>query len=297
MASDESRAVDYAREASLGLPGSIKDIADYLLSEGTGIGAQTMAQVAAHTYVSKPTLVRFAKQAGYSGWTAYRRDFLVAMERIEQQQAARTSVDVNRPFNSDASCSDITSSLTRIYQLAASEVERSVNKQTLEHAASAILSASHVVVFGAMQNRDRGRVFASNLGLMGVWCSVPRMDDHGLPMSLLRPGDCAVAVSYSGSLQHQPVSLVPLLKERGVSIIAITNSKHSKLGDIAHHTLGFTPLEHLHEKIGPFYSGSCTSLILDMLYATCYARRYDKNATQRAEVLGSLRDLVPQGFS
>lgn len=297
MESHENKAVEFARSASLGLPGSIKDVADYLLCEGTGIESQTMAQVAAHTYVSKPTLVRFAKKAGYSGWTEYRHDFLVAMAQVEQERARREHVDVNHPFDDNASIPDVTSAMARIYQLAANEVESSVNHKALALAADAILAASHVVFLGAMQNYDRGRVFATNLGLMGVWCYAPRIGELGIPMRLLSSGDCAIAVSYSGDLQHQPMNLVPLLKDRGVSIVAVTNSHRSRLGSIAHHTLCFAPLEHLHDKVGPFYSGACTSLLLDMLYAACYARRYGQNDVQRTQVLGELHGLFPNDFA
>ena len=297
MESYENKAVEFARAASLGLPSSIKDVADYLLCEGTGIESQTMAQVAAHTYVSKPTLVRFAKQAGYAGWTAYRHDFLVAMAQVEQEQAQRERVDVNHPFGDGASISDVTAAMARIHKLAACEVERSVNHKVLDLAAEAVLAATHVVFLGAMQNYDRGKVFATNLGLMGVWCYTPRMDELGMPMRLLSSGDCAVAVSYSGDLQHQPMNLVPLLKARGVSIVAVTNNHRSKLGSVAHHTLSFAPLEHLHDKVGPFYSGACTSLVLDMLYATCYARRYGQNDVRRTQVLGELHGQVPDDFA
>ena len=79
MPDTTNKALRYAHEASLGMPSSIKDVADFLLSEGTGIADLTMAQVATSVYTSKPTLVRFAKRAGYTGWKDYRHDFLLAM--------------------------------------------------------------------------------------------------------------------------------------------------------------------------------------------------------------------------
>ena len=97
MNHDEDRTIDFAREASLGMPGSIKQVADFLLSEGTGIVGMTMGQIAASAYTSKPTLVRFAKQAGYTGWKDYRHDFLVAARRLEEEQSQRADVDVNFP--------------------------------------------------------------------------------------------------------------------------------------------------------------------------------------------------------
>ena len=98
MSGHESRTITYAQEASLGLPGSIKQVADFLLAEGTGIEQMTMAQIAARAYTSKPTLVRFAKQAGYAGWKDYRHDFLIAMEKLEEQQTRQHAVEVNVPF-------------------------------------------------------------------------------------------------------------------------------------------------------------------------------------------------------
>ena len=81
MESHENKAVEFARSASLGLPGSIKDVADYLLCEGTGIKSQTMAQVAAHTYVSKPTLVRLPRRQGILGGQHIDTIFLLLWHR------------------------------------------------------------------------------------------------------------------------------------------------------------------------------------------------------------------------
>ena len=297
MPSDSSRSIGYAQEASLGLPGSIKQVADFLLAEGTGIAQLTMDQIAARAYTSKPTLVRFAKQAGYAGWKDYRRDFLEAMAALEEEQARQMEVDVNVPFASGAPVDEVIDSLLRIQRLAATEVERTLDRTALTLAASTILSAHDVVHFGVMHNYQRGKIFASNLSLMGVLCRTPRADDEsGAVAHHLTCGDCAVVTSYSGGLAHVPMVFVPQLKERGVSIIAVTNSAHSPLGDVADHILAYPPLEHFHAKVAAFYSGACTQLILDALYASCYAQRFDEGHSIRRGVLEEMRDVVPQDF-
>lgn len=297
MQRSENRTVAFAREASLGLPGSIKQVADFLLAEGTGIAQMTMAQIAAKAYTSKPTLVRFAKQAGYTGWRDYRHDFLMAMEELEAQQARLQEVDVNVPFGPGAPAHDVTGSLVRIQHLAAREVERTLDCDALDKAAEAVLSAHDVVHFGVMQNYHHGKIFASNLSLMGVLCRAPRADNESGVVALhLKKGDCAVVTSYSGGLAHVPMVFVPQLKERGVSVIAVTNSRHSPLADIADYVLAYPPLEHLHAKVAAFYSGTCTQLILDALYACCYARRFDESRSSRRGVIESMRDIMPQDF-
>ena len=297
MAHKQNDAVDFARQASLGLPGSIKDVADYLLSEGTGIAALSMKQLASRTYTSKSTLVRFAKMAGYEGWTAYRHDFLLEMDRVEARRATDAKVDVNFPFTDGTSATDILDALCRIRMLAAEEVQKRIDPTALEQAAQAILDARNVVYLGTMQNRDRGRILASNLGFMGILCHVPSYEQAAALAHQLSDGDCTIVVSYSGDITHMPMSMVPALMERGVTLVAVTNAERSQLGSVADHTLAFSPLEHLHEKVGAFYSGACTSMVLDLLYATCLAKRFERGGQGRQSALRALGVLIPSNFS
>ena len=293
MAHDGGRALAFVREASYGLPGSIKDVADYLLAEGTGIASLTMAQVAARTYTSKPTLVRFAKLAGYAGWTAFRHDFLVEATLLEERRVREAKVNVNYPFESGATTTEVLSTLARVRRLVADEVERTLDAAALEGAARAILNASRTVYFGAMQNREHGRIFASNLALMGVHCHVPYADEAAPFARSLTTGDCVVAASYSGSLTHMPLCFVSAIKDHGTTIVAVTGTKRSQLADVADHVLAFPPLEHHHDKMGPFYSGGCTSFILDLLFATCYGQRFEQSLENRKNILANLRGHIP----
>ena len=288
-------SVAYALEASLGMPGSIKQVADFLLSEGTGIEQMTMAQIAASAYTSKPTLVRFAKQAGYAGWKDYRRDFLLAMRRLESDRAHQASVDVNYPVAAGSSSEQVVESLSRVHELAIEQAQ-AIDRTALEQAASSIISAHDVAFFGAMQNLQRGKIFASNLGLMGILCRTPHADESAAVTSHLQAGDCLVVASYSGGLAQMPLVFVPQLKQRGVTVIAVTNSERGGLGELADYRLGFAPLEHHHAKVGAFYSGACTSLILEALYAMCFALRFDESRGNRESVLASLQGYMPDGF-
>jgi DNA-binding MurR/RpiR family transcriptional regulator len=297
MSHDENRTIDFAREASLGMPGSIKQVADFLLSEGTGIAGMTMRQIAASAYTSKPTLVRFAKQAGYAGWKDYRHDFLVAAARLEEEQSQRADVDVNFPFQAGAPADEAFEGIARIHQLAIDEVRHSLDRDALSQAADAILGAHDVAFFGAMQNYHLGRVFASNLGIRGTLCRTPTGEEAAAVAGHLTQGDCLVVASYSGGLTGVSMALVPQAKRRGATVVAVTNSERSPLGDLADHTLSYAPLEHRHTKVGTFYSSTCTSLILDALYASCCAKRFETSVKSRSSIVNSLRDLRPNDFA
>lgn len=297
MEHNETKAMAFAQEATLGQPGSIKNVAEYLLAEGSGIGSQTMAQIAAHTYVSKPTLVRFAKKAGYAGWTAYRHDFLVAAREAERERTRLAEVDVNRPFEGGSSGKQVAEALARIQHFAADEIKRSVNPNELEQSARSIMDAQNVIFLGVMHNRYRGKIFSLDLALMGVRCQVPAPDEANPLAARLNEGDCVVVVSYSGDIRHQPLDLVPHLRKRNVTVVAITNSRQNSLSSLASHTLSFDAHEHLHEKIGTFYSGACTSIVLDLLQASCLALSYEPSNVKRQQILKEAGDHIPRDFS
>ena len=291
------QALAFAREAALGLPGSIKQVADFLLSEGTGIEQLTMREIAARAYTSKPTLVRFAKQAGYAGWKDYRHDFLVAMRAHEEQLARQREVDVNVPFGASATPDEIVTSLARIQCLAVAELEGTLDRAALARAADALLLARDLAFFGAMHNYQRGKVFASNLSLIGPLCRTPHTDAEAAVVAKhLGQGDCVVVASYSGGLEHLPMAFVPQLKERGATVVAITNARHSPLALIADEVLAYEPLEHFHAKVADFYSGACTQLFLDALYAACYARQFEQSRASRRSVIEGMGAMAPADF-
>ena len=293
---ESNPSIIFAHEASLGMPGSIKQVADFLLAEGTGIAQLTMGQIAARAYTSKPTLVRFAKQAGYAGWKDYRHDFLVAMAQHEARQAHQMEVDVNAPVTGDSSPDEVVANLTRIRQLAADEVNATLDRAALSGAAQALLSAREAAHFGVMQNYHRGKMFASDLSLIGILCHTPHVEEATAISQFFKSGDCVVVTSYSGGLTHAPMTLVPAMHDRGVTIVAVTNSTRSQLGELADYVLAFPPLEHYHSKVGSFYSGTCTQLILDALYACCYARHFDESSHNRKSLVEGLGDIIPPDF-
>lgn len=153
-----------------------------------------------------------------------------------------------------------------------------------------------MALLSAMQNRDRVKVFASSLELMGILCRVPHAREAATMVNCLKEGDAVVAVSYSGDLRHDPMHCIPWLKKGGVRIIAITNAEANPLSEEADFTLAFPRLERHHAKIASFYSGACVSLVLDILFAACFSLAYDEAASRQCSILASMEGRVPEDF-
>lgn len=292
-----SDAVGHAQRCAREGQGSAKSISDFLLGEGTGIRTMSMAEVAIRSFTSKPTLVRYAQAAGYSGWQDYRKAFLLEMEALEAERASRAKIDVNHPYGKDSDETEVLHNLMRIQTLAQEEVKRGVRPETLARAADLVLGSDTCLVFAAMHNLHLAEIFASDMRMMGKRVLVPTASEAAAMVRFMKPGDCVVVVSYAGIISNMlPMSLVPKVLERGQRVVAITNSVHGTLREVADVTLGFAPQEHYHDKICGFYSKACTSLILDALYSACYVRQFDTSAAWRQGLVAGLADSIPQDF-
>lgn len=69
-------------------------IIDYILEQGLKIKNMSANSIAKATFTSAPLLVRIAKKLGYSGWNAFKEDFIAELEYLFKEQ----KVDASIPF-------------------------------------------------------------------------------------------------------------------------------------------------------------------------------------------------------
>lgn len=278
------RVYEKVVEISLGLPSSLKSVADFLLHEGSGIESLSMAELARVTFTSKPTLVRFAKHLGYSGWPAFRLAFLKAARENELSATHGMGVDVNFPFGSEDAPSDVARSIARVRALAAEHLEQRLTDELLERAATAIMGARRLVFFGRPPSLRHGQLFAYDLSQLGKHCWVPHAEDSQASAQQLEEGDCAIFSTYSGALMLEPFRYAQDARDRKATIIVITsdNSPLVRLADIA---LTFEPIERYYRKIACFFSSACISHVLAVLYGVCYQLDYNRYTSNRVRLI------------
>lgn len=85
-------------------------------------------------------------------------------------------------------------------------------------------------------------------------------------------------VSYSGESYHRsPMKYLPELNEKGVPVIALTSEGDNYLRDHANVVLSILAQESLYNKIGTFSTEASINTLLDIVYATVFARNYRRN--------------------
>lgn len=271
---------------TLDLPGSRKAIADFLVQEGSGVENLSMAEVAELTFTSKPSLVRFSKAMGFSGWRDFRLEFVKAMRRRESQRHETSEVDPNYPFSAEDDLPSVVTNVCSLERQAILEMASQLDEETLREAARRVTAARCLVFFGAAPNSYFGELLAYKLSQLGTTCHVPTEDEWSMVARGMGPEDCAIVVSYSGEgPQRKPVSLVSKFNEDQVPVVAITNSGRNWLREHCDCVLSFRPREHIFSKISGYYSEQCVRFALDALYSACFSLDYDRNEMARLRMI------------
>lgn len=261
---------------------SRRTVGRFLLNEGARVGDYTMQQVADVTYTSKATLVRVAKQLGFAGW----RDF-VAAYRTECEQSARTGgdVDTNRPFAPGDSAGTIAQAMLRLRVEAMEQAHALTDEREIAHAARLLARAGRIGLFGVSNNALVLGLFQRELLTIGVPSLLSTQAEMGMSVELLGSADCALMVSYSGENEtRHSMRVLPRLKERGVPVVAITGAGDSHLRRNADCTLTMASQERLFAKAGTFASEASLEYLLDVLFACCFARDFQRNWEYRVTV-------------
>lgn len=274
------------RQATLELPGSRKSVADFLLREGSGVANLSMAEVADLTFTSKPSLVRFAKAMGFSGWRDFRMAFVTAIRESEEGASSVRTIDPNHPFGPDDPLGDVVKNVSALERQALLDAMDRVDSRTLAEAASRVIAAKRLVFFGEEPNCFFGELFAYKLDQIGITCQVSQRDSWLDVADGLGPQDCAIIASYSGNgAQREPVSFVSRFNEAGVPVVAITNSGSNWLREQSDCVLAFEPREHYYSKISGYYSEQSVAFMLDALYSAVFSANYDKNEVIKLRTL------------
>lgn len=294
----DSDLLSRVQDATLEMPGSRKSIADFLIREGSGVANLSMAEVADLTFSSKPSLVRFAKAMGFSGWRDFRLAFVTAVRESEQAQSVAAKIDPNHPFDAGDSLEAAVHSVLALEQQALAEVTAQIDARVLAEASRRVIKAKHLVFFGAAPNSYFGELFAYKLGQIGMRCHVPDRSEWGMVARGLGRRDCAIISSYSGNgPQREPVSFISQFKEARVPTVAITNSGSNWLREQCDCVLGYRPSERYYSKISGYYSEQCMHFVLDALYSAVFLSNYDQNEVMKLHALISFERAQHQQFT
>lgn len=218
----------------------LKVIARYVEQHRDHIGLEGIQELAAHCGVQPSTVVRFAKHFGFSGFSEMQAIFREGLTRqLAPSRNYRTRIrDIIDSGAGSLSSVEIAHEFLAGSVAAMHELEANLDADTFMQAVDMLretdciwIAASRrsfpvaVYLDYALQHTDKRVCLMSGLGSM-----------HLGQMRSARPGDVMLAISFA-PYAEETLAAVELAQERGVRLIAITDSRMSPLAKDAEVTL------------------------------------------------------------
>ncbi|WP_321387885.1 MurR/RpiR family transcriptional regulator [uncultured Enterococcus sp.] len=262
-------------------------IGEFILENRDRLQEFSMEDIAKQTFTSKPTLVRFAKFFGYSGW----KEFMYAFthEVAYHDDTAYKDVDPNFPFLGTDDSLEMIENLVSLKIQSIKDTVSLMAVEDLNKAAAIIQKSANVVIYGTSPNYYYGELFRRNLLSIHKKAFMANSGESGIISHTLTEKDCAVIISYSGnSPEESPTSNVKILKKNNVPIISITSGGKNYLRDYSDIVLNISSKEKLYSKISNYATQESILLIVEMLFSKVFALDYEANMEKK---LASSRQL------
>lgn len=262
-------------EVSIQYADARKNIAEFLLNERSRVKNYSMQQIADLTFTSKPTLVRFAKNMGFSGWTEFIKDFLT---ESHYQETHFSEIDPNMPFLQMDNIDEIINKICKLQIESLRDTAKIMESSKIEEAGNILLSSRHIAIFGISPNTILGELFKRKMESIGKLVFIANMGESGIIANSLQEQDCAILISYSGNNENrEPMRYIKTFKDNNVKLIGITSGGENYIREHISCTLTISTHERLFTKISGFATEESINFILNILFAYCFSQNYTQN--------------------
>ena len=191
-------------------------IYDYVVKHPHEVAYMRIRELAEAVHVSPPTVLRFCKKVGCDGFSEFKTKWKLHL-RENERTSIISSQEALREF--------FERTLTADYE------------RTILDAATVIARADHVIFVGSGSSgilAEYGSRYFSAFQKFSVYIKDPFFPIYGHYFT-----NCVViALSVSGETQHT-LAQVHRFKEKGGTIIGITNRKHCSLANISDYNLTY----------------------------------------------------------
>ena len=215
------------------LPKRIAQVAAYALDNPDDIAFGTAASIATSAGVQPSTLIRFAQQLGFDGFTAMQAVFRERLrERVssydERLSALRAKASEGAGHRAifDGFVTAATTSLA--------DIARSMDEAHLEQAIDLLAGAGTVYILAKRRSYPVASYLAYALGKLKIRSQLIE-SACGLNAEMIgfaTPGDAAIAISFA---PYAPATVEEArsMAGQGVPVVAVTDSAFSPLAQIA----------------------------------------------------------------
>lgn len=222
-------------EAAPDLQPSLRKVADFILRHPLKAATLTIEELAQESLTSPAAVNRLARAIGLKGYTQLKvelvatlQDMVSPVDKLRNEMAHRTSGEFG---------------LTEQLQIATSNLSTTNTNnpsELFEAFVTAMIQARKIYILGFGNSAYMAGLAASNLIPFIADAQAISMEggneNAAYRLASITPADVLLAISLPRYSQDT-LQLARFAKERGASVLAITDSPASPLANIAHHAL------------------------------------------------------------
>jgi DNA-binding MurR/RpiR family transcriptional regulator len=255
-------ALDGVRTARAGLTGSLRQIADFVLSEPAVAAGLTITELGERTGTSQGTVTRFCRACGLKGFAELR----VAMaEEVGRAGAQRWSDDIGREIGPEDSAEQVLKVLVATNAQALACTADQIDLEAVDDVVGKLVAARQSHFFGVGTSSVSADELRRRLQRIAMPCWSSGDVHTGLvAATLATPDDVFVGISTSGRVV-ETIEVLRTAHIQGATTVAITGDADSPLAETADHVLT-TATQSPTEPAGALADRHAQFLILDILY-------------------------------
>ena len=278
------------REAH-GLTPTEQQLGQSVLALGDRLRDITIKELARAASVSVPTVHRFCRKLGLTGY----KELKVELARASAADAGTTPVDINFPFSPGEEAGSVATHIRALYESTLRDTRELLDEAELERAADLLAKAGRIDIYTQSHNLFPAQMLCERLLSVGRDVTCHERDERQIRQALAScEDDVAVMISYSGLNPHLR-SLVPVLEERRVPVIFVgTPAAHRRNPGLDAY-LAVSDREDLQDRITQFASHVGVQYVLDALFGCMFSRAYEKNLAFLRASLPYTRLPAPEG--
>lgn len=263
----------HIQEVYTSLRTSEKKVADYILGAMDKIDRMSLVELSDNAKVSQPTIIRFVKALGYSGFKEFKYE-VVAQLGKERKQDQGMEAMYGYPIKADDSLDKLPSKTIAKTMKMMEDSLKCISLDSYKEVIELITKANMIDIYGVENSSTTVSDLTTKLLYLGLNArSFQDIYLQRICASNLSEQDVAIGISYSGC-SKDTVDIMKTAKKSGARTIIITNFKDTLISKYADVVLCTT-----HEKLlygDAIFSRASQLALVDMIYMGIILSDYDR---------------------
>lgn len=249
-------------------------IADYLMERQESLKEDSVRQIAKHLYVAPSSVIRFCQKLGYMGFNELREEYLKELRYLSSHFQ---SLDPNFPFDKEDRDIAVANKIETLYEEILRDCQSLVEPEVLGRVIDMLDQAPCVYICASGAQLGVSQVFRDKMMKIGKMVHICEQTDEAYyQASYSKTDSMFILISYTGETKRV-LKVGQKIKERQLPSVAITSYGSNSLSSVCTCSLYASTREKLIGNLGTFGINVSVMYLLDVIYAGCFNRNYDKH--------------------